>query len=160
LPIGLDRVAFILGNDMRVAAVKIDGPDADSSGNAAFARFAPLIFDHLEPLIEMWAERSGVTRRVLWSNVGNTFEAMLRKIEGVSGSSQRLRQARHVLSEPLWPNGRPNPLFRAVRYVPDGDTFVRRRRICCIQYLLPDRKFCKACPIDEARAISSISVVG
>jgi ferric iron reductase protein FhuF len=159
LPIGLNRLAFILNDDTRVTAVKIDGPDADSNGEGAFQRFAPLIFDHLEPLIEMWAQRSGVTRRVLWSNAGNTFEAMLSKIESVSGSSQRSRQARHLLNEPFWQNGRPNPLFGAVRYVPDGDTFVRRRRICCIQYMLPDRKFCAACPIEEARAISSTSVV-
>jgi ferric iron reductase protein FhuF len=159
LPIGLDRVAFILSDDTRVAAIRIDGLDADSSSDAAFERFAPLVFDHLEPLIEMWAQRSGVTRRVLWSNAGNTFEAMLGRIERVSGASPRLREARRLLDEPLWRDGRSNPLFRAVHYVPDGDTLIRRRRICCIQYLLPDRRFCKACPIEEARIARPVSVV-
>jgi ferric iron reductase protein FhuF len=153
LSVPLDRIEFIIGEDGRVAAVKIEGADQDTTDATAFDRFEHLIFDHFDPLIAMLSERSDVTRRVLWSNVGNTFEAMLCRIEMVSGLSPRLKQARHLLNEPLWPGGRPNPLHAAVQYVADGDVLARRRRICCLQYLLPDRRFCKACPIDEARAV-------
>ena len=46
------------------------------------------------------------------------------------------------------------PLFRnlTVFDVIEEGVPVRRRRVCCLQYLLPDRRFCKACPIEEARA--------
>jgi ferric iron reductase protein FhuF len=152
LSVPLDRIEFIFGEDSRVAAVKVEGADHDSTDTTAFDRFGHLMFDHFEPIIEMLSVRSDVTRRVLWSNVGNTFEAMLSHVEAVSGLSPRLKQARHLLSEPRWPGGRPNPLHAAVHYIADGDTLVRRRRICCLQYLLPDRRFCKACPVDEARA--------
>ena len=152
LSVPLDRVEFIVGDDSGVTAIKMDGAGRDTTDASAFDRFGHLIFDHFDPLIEMWSERSEVTRRVLWSNVGNTFEAMLCRVEAVSGSSPRLEQAWHLLNEPLWPGGRSNPLHAAVYYVADGEALVRRRRICCLQYLLPDSWFCKACPLDEAKA--------
>lgn len=151
LQIGLDRVGFIMSDDGRIAALRINDASDVSANDDPFSRFAPLIFDHFAPLIDMWAVRSAVTRRVYWSNVGNTFEAMLRRVAEVSGSSQRLDQARRLLAEPHWPDGRPNPLYAAVSYVNESSGPWRRRRICCLQYRLPDRRFCKACPIDDAR---------
>jgi len=93
LPVALDQMRFILSDDGRVSAVQIDGTSIDSTGTDPFTRFAPLIFDHFEPLITMWSVRTDVTRRVYWSNVGNTFEAMLRRIESTAGMTPRLREA-------------------------------------------------------------------
>jgi ferric iron reductase protein FhuF len=94
-----------------------------------------------------------VTRRVFWSNVGNTFEAMLRRVRAVSGTFPRLDEAARLLAEPAWRDGRPNPIFDAVHEVERAGSPERQRRVCCIQYLLPDRRYCKACPIDAARRI-------
>jgi ferric iron reductase protein FhuF len=151
ISVDLDEVRFIMAEDSRVAAVKIRGT-CDSSGVEPLPRFRPLLSDHFVPLIAMWCDRTEVTARVFWSNVGNTFEAMLRRIEAVSGASDRLSEAQRLLSAPTGPSGEPNPLFDAVHYVLEDGAPVRRRRVCCLQYLLPDRRFCKACPIDEARA--------
>lgn len=151
LPVSLDHVRFIISEDGRISAVVIGDDAEDTTSVDPFARFENLVFDHLAPLIEILTTHSGVTRRVYWSNVGNTFEAMLRRIELVSGLSPRLAQARQLLNEPCWPDGRSNPLFNAVHYVDELDGPERRRRICCLQYMLPDRRFCKACPVEEAR---------
>lgn len=152
ISVDLSALRFIISDDGRVAAVKIGGT-RDSRGEEPFRRLGPLMFDHFAPLIEMWCGRTDVTARVFWSNVGNTFEAMLRRIEAVSGPSERLAEAQRWLSEPVTSAGEPNPLFDAVHYVLEGGTSERRRRVCCLQYLLPDRRFCKACPIEEARAV-------
>jgi ferric iron reductase protein FhuF len=149
LSLSLAHTGFIIGDDARVAAVKIGGLPDDVAAADPFDRFVHLIFDHFEPLIELWSARSDVTRRVLWSNVGNTFEAMLAKVEAVSGRTDRLDGARWLISQRLWKDGRPNPLYGAVHYVRRGDANVRLRRVCCLQYLLPDRRFCKACPVEE-----------
>jgi ferric iron reductase protein FhuF len=151
VPLAWAHTAFIIGDDARVAAVKIYGLPEDVSASDAFSRFGHIVFDHFDALIEVWSARSDVTRRVLWSNVGNTFEAMLAKVESVSGRSDRLDQARWLLDQPFWKNGRPNPLHRPIYYVKQGEEIVRRRRVCCLQYLLPDRRFCKACPVEESR---------
>jgi ferric iron reductase protein FhuF len=100
----------------------------------------------------LWSARSDVTRHVLWSNVGNTFEAMLAKVEAVSGRTERLDGARWLMNQRLWKDGRSNPLHDAIHHVRRGDANIRLRRVCCLQYLLPDRRFCKACPVEEAGA--------
>lgn len=150
LAVELDNVRFIMANDMRIAAVRLDQPSRDTRDADPFVRFDTLVFHHLSPLVAMWSERTGLTSRVLWSNVGNTFEAMLRRIERVSGSSQRFDEVQRLLDVPRWPDGRANPLYAAVHYIGAHDTKTRRRRVCCLQYLLPDRRFCSACPIEEA----------
>jgi ferric iron reductase protein FhuF len=149
LPLSLAHTTFIIGDDARVTAVKICGSPISVDAGDAFDRFGHLIFDHFEPLIELWSARSDVTRRVLWSNVGNTFEAMLAKVEAVSGRTERLDDARWLMTQQLWKGGRPNPIYGAVHYVKRDDANIRLRRICCLQYLLPDRRFCKACPVEE-----------
>jgi ferric iron reductase protein FhuF len=151
LQLALAQTGFIIGDDARVAAVKIGRSPDDVADADPFDRFGHLIFDHFEPLIELWSERSEITRRVLWSNVGNTFEAMLGKVEAVSGRTERLDGARWLMSQRLWKDGRPNPLHDAVHYVRRGDASIRLRRVCCLQYLLPDRRFCQACPVEEAQ---------
>lgn len=153
VPVALEQMRFIIADDWRIAAAVVSSEGQDTTDRDPFVRFESLIFGHFKPLIDLWSARTEVTSRVYWSNVGNTFEAMLRRIEGVSGTSPRLQQAQRLLGEANWPDGRPNPLFDAIHYVADGegDQPERRRRICCLQYLLPDRRFCKACPIEEAR---------
>jgi ferric iron reductase protein FhuF len=151
LQLSLAHTGFIIGDDARVSAVKIGRPPDVVADADPFDRFGHLMFEHFEPLIELWSERSDITRRVLWSNVGNTLEAMLSKVEAVSGRTDRLDGARWLMSQRLWKDGRPNPLCGAVHYVKRGDVDIRLRRVCCLQYLLPDRRFCRACPVEEAQ---------
>jgi ferric iron reductase protein FhuF len=148
LPVSLHRLTFVIGNDSRVAAIKIKGEIEGAPNADPFDRFEGLVFDHFQPLIEILSARSKLARRVLWSNVGNTFEAMLRKIEDVSGKSGRLDQASWLLGQPRWRDGRKNPLYAHVVYVSKGDAFTRRRRVCCLQYRASNQKFCEACPIE------------
>jgi ferric iron reductase protein FhuF len=159
LPIALDQTRFIIGDDERVAAVVIGGVGDITTGVDPFDRFEGVIFDHLAPLIECWSVRTGVTRRVFWSNVGNAFEAMLRKIEQVSGASKRLGQVQGLLTEPTWRGNRPNPLHDAVRYLAEAGTPRRRRRVCCLQYILPDRQFCSACPVPRGGVTATNLVI-
>ncbi len=147
LPLGFPDVRFIRADDARTAAMKCTDEGAPSPADDPFRRFAPLVFDHLEPLVALLHARSGLTRRVLWSNIGNTFEAMLRRIEQTSGPSPRLASADELLKAPRWADGRANPLQGAVHY--SGDPPLRLRKVCCLQYRLPDRRYCAACPVER-----------
>jgi ferric iron reductase protein FhuF len=146
LPIALEEVRFIVGPDARIEAVKLLSAGQNTGGVEPFVRFRELIFGHLAPLIEMSAERTSVTRRVYWSNVGDEFEAMLRRIEQIAGRLPRLLEAQDILEQQTWPRNQANPLFNAVIYKSSNPS-PRVRRICCLQYLLPDRRFCSACPV-------------
>jgi ferric iron reductase protein FhuF len=146
LPVALEEVRFVVGPDARIEAVKLLSAGQNTEGVEPFVRFRELIFGHLAPLIEMLAERTSVTRRVYWSNVGDEFEAMLRRIEQIAGRLPRLLEAQDILERRTWPGNQPNPLFNAVIYKSSNPS-PRVRRICCLQCLLPDRRFCSACPV-------------
>jgi ferric iron reductase protein FhuF len=146
LPVALEDVRFIVGADARIEAVKLLSAGQNTGGVEPFVRFRELIFGHLAPLIEMLAERTSVTRRVYWSNVGDEFEAMLRRIEQIAGRPPRLLEAQDILEKRPWPGYQANPLFNSVLYKSSNPS-PRVRRICCLQYLLPDRRFCSACPV-------------
>ena len=107
VPVALEETRFIIADDGRISAAVISGEAEDTTDLDPFVRLEDLIFGHFEPLIEMWSARTDVTSRVYWSNVGNTFEAMLRRIESVSGTSPRLQQAQRLLGEPIGPTAGP-----------------------------------------------------
>src|ERR1700692_2402864 len=131
LPVALEEVRFIVGPDARIEAVKLLSAGQNTLGVEPFVRFRELIFGHLAPLIEMLAERTSVTRRVYWSNVGDEFEAVLRRIEQIVGRLPRLLEAQDILEKRTWLSDRANPLFGAVIYKSVNPN-PRVRRICCL----------------------------
>ncbi|HDZ38600.1 MAG TPA: hypothetical protein ENH62_09990 [Marinobacter sp.] len=46
-------------------------------------------------------------------------------------------------------DGRRNPLFQPVNYLiaTTGEGHDRRRRLCCIRYLIPELDYCSNCPL-------------
>ena len=137
----IDQVTFIMAPSLRIQAVKIK-PDLLPIGDAD-DRFDSLVFGHLAPLIDLVAQRGGITRRVLWSNAGNVFEAFLRKLRNTTTERPGFAQANRLLASPIWRVGEQNPLFQPVRY-PQGR---RIRRVCCMRYLIPREKVCGVCPL-------------
>ncbi len=136
-------VSFVMAPSLRIQALRIGPELVPLAGAGPDARFAGLVGGHLAPLIALVAARGGVTRRVLWSNVGNVFEAFLRKLDAIDASRPGLGDARRLLASPLLAGGGRNPLFEPVRY-PGGR---RVRRVCCLRYLVPGEAVCGGCPI-------------
>lgn len=108
------------------------------------ARFGALLDGHLAPLIGALASVGGLAARVLWSNAGNTFEHTVRKGEALLGSNRAITDSLSLLQQRRFPDGRLNPLYAPVSY---GDCGVRRRRLCCIRYLIDGLGYCSACPL-------------
>ena len=147
-------VSFVMAPSLRIRALRIGPELVPLAGTAPDARFASLLRGHLAPLIALVAERGGVTRRVLWSNVGNVFEAFLRKLEAMDATRPGLADARRLLASRVLPGGGRNPLFEPVRY-PGGR---RVRRVCCMRYLVPGEVVCGVCPLgrdNPARRVAS-----
>ncbi len=141
--LGLDRVTFIIAPNFRIDALRIGAEVRRLDDAPAGFRFDRLIGDHLVPFIDLVADRVGVTRRVLWSNAGNVFEAFCALLERAAGSRAGLDDARDLLARPSLACGARNPLFAPVRYVADR----RVRRVCCLKYLIPEQKLCGVCPL-------------
>lgn len=129
------------------AAVDADPASASAVIADPFQRFAPLIDDHLAPIIHALRGVSSVSERLLWNNAAVQVEWVLRTAgsltTAVSGDD-------NLINQPCRPDGSANPLYRPLRPAPAGVTPVRR--VCCLRYLLPGEPCCAgACPLPIAK---------
>ena len=139
-----DAVSYVMAPSLRIAALRIGPALLPVAGEA---RFDGLLRGHLVPLVALMAARGGITQRVLWSNVGNVFEAFLGKLAAIDASRPGVGEARRLLARPVLAGGERNPLFEPVRY-PGGR---RVRRVCCMRFLVPGEVACGVCPPGAGR---------
>lgn len=142
--LAFETARFIIAPDLRTEAVTVGAETVALDPKNPSARFESLVADYLEPAIRLFAERSGLSERVLWSNAGTAFDGLLCRLESLAGERNGFRLARRFLEEPVAPDGAPNPLHDPVRYL-EGR---RVRRVCCMRYLVSDVGICAACPLD------------
>ncbi len=150
LPLGLDslRVAQDRYGQTTGLLLRHEGRPLDTRESPR--RFATFIDGHLTPLIEALANLSGASPKVFWSNAGNYFEHFARALAHHPLALPEVNApALALLEDATLPDGRRNPLYRPVRYLPDGDGDgpQRVRRLCCIRYLIGEHGYCGNCPL-------------
>lgn len=152
LPVDLDAIAIVPHEEGRTAALVIPH-DGSPSGGGTRERFSGLFSGHVEPLIHDFAARFDVSRRLLWTNAAAIFEWTLRQVEETGmACPAAVEEGRALLHRRNDGNGRPNPLCGAVRYPLEQGRPVRRRKICCLRYLLPGVEDCGSlCPLPQMR---------
>ena len=160
LPLRLEQVGIRM-DDQRHHAVAVRLPDSGHHAPNAdpFDLFYDLVWNHLDPLIQRLSESYGVAERLLWSNAGGYVEWTVRELERRLEGETAAAAGDRLFTARCWPGENPNPLFRPVRYVCQGETSVRRRRICCLRYLLPGIAGCgEVCPLPKVRSASEGSI--
>lgn len=179
LPLGIGDVDVLLDeDDARPAAFRLHRPGRVDPDASPFERFEPLVRGHLSPLVETLAPHVGLSADTLWTNAGRYVQWILDEIgppdrrqdelaeregdeepEGKSereGEERSAASGRRLLDAGTWPDGWENRLHGTVRYVRDGGGRVPRRRVCCLQYLIPDLEGCgDLCPLPHVRAEES-----
>lgn len=148
LSVCLDRsalpAAFVLPDD--------GGPLSLGAGQP-LARFRGLVLEQLAPLIAAWSGASGLAARVLWSNASRYVNWFLGELEPALPGA-RIAAGRALLETAHFVDGTANPFYGAYRPRRDpatGDTH-SVRRICCIQFRLPETPLCEDCPRLYGRA--------
>jgi ferric iron reductase protein FhuF len=150
--------------DLRHSGVRLNGeglPDlvalpepgaTRSAPDCSFARFAPLVQDHLAPLIQALAPAAGLAPRVLWANAAGYFSWAVRQLaEDPALPPGCAAPGLAVLHSPLCPDGSPNPLFEPMRVQQGPRGPQPYRKVCCLLYQLPGRGECSSCPLPCAR---------
>ena len=148
-PFRLSEIRLALDADYKIKRVAVPNGKSLEVSAGQDARFKPLIEGNIEPFIEMFHGHTGVSRRVLWSNAGTLFEGVVRHLEKVEGRAPGIDEGLALLSTRVFPDGARNRLYEPVTYPMVGGERVRRRRVCCLRYQLPDRVLCCACPLHE-----------
>lgn len=150
LPVGLDEVSVEVGPEGQTRRLWVTDTGRPLGCQSAFGRFSTLIDSHLVPLITALAEYSGASPKVFWSNAGNLFEYFTEALQAhPMAKSRSIELARELLASRHLQDGRRNPLFQPVNYLPAaaGGGCERRRRLCCIRYLIPELEYCSNCPL-------------
>jgi ferric iron reductase protein FhuF len=147
LPVELDTASIAVHEGGQTAAIILpdDGAVWPSGGDSAYAR---LFSGHVEPLIRHLARQFRVSPRMLWNNAADIFEWTLQQAAvderadpGALNKGQALLQSKSDAS------GRANPMFGLIKYLPQDEQTIRRRRLCCLRYLLPGVECCGGiCP--------------
>ncbi|SHJ00066.1 ferric iron reductase protein FhuF [Roseomonas rosea] len=146
LPVPLDGVDVLLDPQGKTIGIRPAAAGEAHPTEDPFTRFAPLVFGHLEPLIEALAQNGRGAPRLFWSNVGTLFENLLQRLQH-GGQAPALAQGEALLRTRVWPGGRPNLLFEPVRHANPADPSTRMRRVCCLRYLIPSLPACASCPL-------------
>jgi ferric iron reductase protein FhuF len=152
LPVELNQVSIALHDSGRTAAIIL--PDLATSGPVrAGTRFSRLFQGHVEPLIRKLAGQFKVSPRLLWNNASDVFEWTLLQADTIgTAHPDALSEGRTLLENRLGGNGRPNPMFDLVRYLPQDEHTIRQRKLCCLRYLLPGVECCGSlCPSPPAK---------
>lgn len=106
---------------------------------------------HVEPLVRTISTQTGISPKLLWSNVAVYADWVIREVG--AALPERRDAAMALLENKNWPNEAPNPLAGWIRQEksPDGACF-SQRRVCCLRYLLPGVSGCGlVCPIPAGR---------
>lgn len=104
-----------------------------------------LISQGLLPFVAAVQARTGLPAKVIWSNIGNLWEA-LAAIAAADDSASCASHARAVLEARVLSGGFCNPLFRPIRYSRGAGGTTRLRRVCCLRHRLDGFTLCATCP--------------
>ncbi|WP_355660389.1 siderophore-iron reductase FhuF [Halomonas salifodinae] len=155
LPLGLEELHLEPAPEGQTRRLWLAHEGRPLASQDPFARFSTLIDAHLAPLITALAAHSGASPKVFWSNAGNYFEYFAEALEAHPMANPGAAEpARALLAARQLPDGRRNPLYQPVRYLADvaGGDPERRRRLCCIRYLIPELGYCGNCPLSCRRS--------
>jgi ferric iron reductase protein FhuF len=143
LPADPAELGVVLEGDGTPAAFLV--ADAGKAGVDPALLFETLACGHVEPLAAALAAAGGFSRRVAWSNAGNVFEWAVGEAERRHGVPPD-NAGRAVVGTRVFAGGRRNVLFDPVRVVDVDGAPLRRRRVCCLRYQVPDFGWCENCP--------------
>ncbi|MXQ14250.1 siderophore-iron reductase FhuF [Microvirga makkahensis] len=147
LPVALDQVSIALHEGGQTAAIVL--PDDGASQRAGGTnRFARLFSGHVEPLIRHLADRFRVSPRMLWNNAADIFEWTLQQARADDRANPAaLDEGRGLLESRASADGQGSPMGGLIKYLPHENERIRRRKLCCLRYLLPGVECCGGiCP--------------
>lgn len=148
LPVDLDHVRIALQDDGRTEAV-IVADDGGAREVDRSDRFAGLFAGHVEPLVHHFAAHFRVSPRLLWANAATIFDWTLQQAAAFDGVCRSaLDEGRSVLESKLDTKGCSNPMSGIMLWREQDGQMVRKRKVCCLRYLLPGMADCGSlCPL-------------
>lgn len=120
LPVGLDTLEIIMGCDGLPEAFRIpdEGRPFERVPASPFERFGELLEENFEPLVVGWSRQVKLSGKVLWNNAANYIEWLVGALTQMGVPSACLEDGRRLIESEYRPDGKRNPMYRPVRYIP------------------------------------------
>ncbi len=131
----IENTAIVVDDDGEPVALRL--PSAFTTEEADQAACL-LVSTHLTPLVDAFARRSGLSRKVFWGNAAHYLEWIVRQLPGKSPDFAL-----------------PTPMTDAIRYVEEDGLRMRRRKVCCLRDRIPGIEDCGSLCPDRVKRIKS-----
>ncbi|MCR4266162.1 siderophore-iron reductase FhuF [Nitratireductor sp. ZSWI3] len=151
MPLGLGETRIVF--DTKAGTPKsflVTGTGPVGTGDI-HRRMRPVIEDHAAPVIDFLNAYAGVSPKLLWNNI--TPYVAWAIDEAASHVDPALRdEGYRLLDDARGADGAANPFFGLMNRTGLDGEGQRRRKVCCLRYLLPGVAYCGAlCPVPESR---------
>lgn len=157
LPVGLDEMAVVIGDNGLPAAVKIPAAGTPQPDRNPRAAMEALITDHYVPAVTAMSQAGRLAPRLLWCNAAvRLVWAMEASVEAAPGDADLAGIAaearRAVIATPALASGAPNPMFDMLLSPKAGSASSYSRKVCCLRYMMPGVADCgETCPLPPCR---------
>ncbi len=151
-PLALDetRIVFDVEKGTPKSFIMSDTPRAGET-TGIHDRMRPVMQGHAQVLIDFLQGHARLSPKLLWNNVASYLSWAVEEAgRHVDGSLEA--EGRALLDDPRLADGSVNPLSGLLCNVENQGHIHRRRRLCCLRYMLPGVGGCGAlCPVPEGR---------
>lgn len=148
LPVGAAEVVPRWARDGSAWRFVLPHHGTPMAGAPTLHRYAPLLEDHLRPLVEALAIHARLPRAVAWGNAARLLDMTLSRLDqAMPGQPGIALDRQRLLDTATLQGDAPNPLYRQQRYAERGGRRVALLRRCCLYYRLPGHGYCDPCPL-------------
>ncbi|WP_162245009.1 MULTISPECIES: siderophore-iron reductase FhuF [unclassified Rhizobium] len=154
LSVSPDTMSIALGEDglPRAFGLPDEGAWHEGSDDDLLSFVAPLVRDHLTPIVQQLKNQCGIAPKLAWNNaavyIDYAFNATARGKPSEAGNWA----SRALFEEQFLPDGTLNPFRGCLRHETAREETICRRKVCCLRYLLPGIPSCgELCALPEQR---------
>lgn len=154
LSIDMNAMSIALGEDglPRAFGLANEGAWSQSSDDDLLSFVAPLVRDHLTPIVQQLKSQCGIAPRLAWNNAAVYIDYAFNATAQGKPSEAGNWASRALFEEQFLPDGTLNPFRGCLRHETDGEQTICRRKVCCLRYLLPGIPSCgELCALPEQR---------
>lgn len=143
LPVDFERTSLALDAHGLPRSFGLAGDPVPIAEEAAGGWFRPLFAHHLRPAVDLLVRKGGISANLVWCNVASYVDYGVETACARPDLSPAARAcALALVHDRTAPDGLPNPLVGAIRRVEEEGLTLRRRKVCCLRYMLPGVESC------------------
>lgn len=143
LPVDFERTSLAHDANGLPRSFGLAGDPVPITDETAGGWFRPLFANHLRPAVDVIIRKGWISANLAWCNVASYVDYGVETACARPDLPASVRaRALALIHDRTAPDGLPNPLVGAIRRVEEEGLTLRRRKVCCLRYMLPGVESC------------------